>query len=242
MQKIDIFKNLSKDQLAVVLGCCREKQYELGARLFGEGEHASHIYIVRKGRIDLRFDLPGRDCSEKNTISTISEFGALGWSCFVPPYKYSLSAFCTTRTLEVIRIEKDSLAQVFETDNRLAYIVLSNLAILIGKRFQQLEKSASDAPVSMVKISVHLATCGIAAGAREVMGALMEELSRSGRHDLSVASSGCLGKCSTEPNVTIEIEGEDPVIYQKMNSEKMHQVFRQHILGGRIQTDFIIEE
>jgi NADP-reducing hydrogenase subunit HndB len=86
-----------------------------------------------------------------------------------------------------------------------------------------------------------MATCGIAAGAREVMGALMEELNRSDRQDLRVASSGCLGKCSTEPNVTIEIEGENPVVYQKMNSEKMRQVFQQHILGGRIQTDFILE-
>ena len=85
LEKIEIFKNLDKDQLTVVQGCCHEKQYELGAKLFGEGEHASHIYIVRKGQVDLRFDLPGRDSSEQNTISTISEFGAFGWSCFVPP-------------------------------------------------------------------------------------------------------------------------------------------------------------
>jgi NADP-reducing hydrogenase subunit HndB len=55
-----------------------------------------------------------------------------------------------------------------------------------------------------------------------------------------VESSGCIGKCPTEPNVTIEIEGQDPVVYQKMDAEKMRQVFHQHVLGGQIQTYFVL--
>jgi NADP-reducing hydrogenase subunit HndB len=92
----------------------------------------------------------------------------------------------------------------------------------------------------MVKVTVHLATCGIVAGARDVMDALLAETKHSSRSDIKVQSSGCIGKCTTEPNVTIEIEGEDRVVYQKMNAEKMRQVFHQHILGGQIQTDFVL--
>jgi NADP-reducing hydrogenase subunit HndB len=242
LQSVGIFKGLDEDQLSAVQGCCREQQHKAGTKLFGEGEPASHLYIVKKGQVDLRFDLPGRPTSEKNTISSILEFKAFGWSSLVAPHKYSLSAYCATPSCEVIKIDQACLTKLFEKDHGLGYLVLSNMARVIGKRFQKLEKLATASPVSMVKVIVHLATCGIVAGARDVMGALMEEMDRSGRPDIKVASSGCIGKCPTEPNVTIEIEGEDPVVYQKMNAEKMRQIFHQHVLGGQIQSDFVLND
>jgi len=242
LQSVGIFKGLDENQLSTVQSCCREEQHKAGTKLFGEGEPASHLYIVKKGQIDLRFDLPGRPTSEKNTISSILEFKAFGWSALVAPYKYSLSAYCTTQTCEVVKIDRQCLNKLFEENSRLGYLVLSNMARVIGKRFQKLEKLATASPVSMVKVIVHLATCGIVAGARDVMGALMEEMSSSNRSDIKVESSGCIGKCPTEPNVTVQIEGEDPVVYQKMDAEKMRQVFHQHVLGGQIQTDYTLVE
>ena len=242
LQSVGIFKGLDKNQLSAVQGCCREEEHKAGTKLFGEGEEASHLYIVKKGQVDLRFDLPGRPTSEKSTISSILEFKAFGWSSLVAPYKYSLSAYCSALTCEVVKIERQSLARLFEEDNRLGYLVLSNMARVIGKRLQKLEKLATASPVSMVKVIVHLATCGIVAGARDVMGALMEEMNHSGRPDIKVESSGCIGKCPTEPNVTVKIEGQDPVVYQKMDADKMRQVFHQHVLGGQIQTDFVLNE
>ena len=67
-------------------------------------------------------------------------------------------------------------------------------------------------------------------------------MSSSNRSDIKVESSGCIGKCPTEPNVTIEIEGEDPVVYQKMDPEKMRQVFHQHVLAGQVQTDLVLND
>jgi len=91
-----------------------------------------------------------------------------------------------------------------------------------------------------VKITVHMGTCGIAAGAREVMDALLEELAESGRDDIRVVNSGCMGMCSSEPNVTVEILDRDPVIYQHMDRNKMRQVFKRHIMHGEVQTDFAL--
>jgi NADP-reducing hydrogenase subunit HndB len=91
-----------------------------------------------------------------------------------------------------------------------------------------------------VKITVHMGTCGIAAGAREVMDALLEELAESGRDDIRVVNSGCAGMCSSEPNVTVEMMGQDPVIYQHMDRNKMRQVFKRHIMHGEVQTDFAL--
>jgi len=91
-----------------------------------------------------------------------------------------------------------------------------------------------------VKITVHMGTCGIAAGAREVMDALLEEMAQADRQDIRVATSGCMGMCSSEPNVTVDIQGKDPVIYQHMDRNKMRQVFKRHVLLGEVQTDFAL--
>jgi NADP-reducing hydrogenase subunit HndB len=91
-----------------------------------------------------------------------------------------------------------------------------------------------------VKITVHMGTCGIAAGAREVMHALLEQMAETERQDIRVMVSGCIGKCSSEPNVTIEMEGKEPVIYQHMDANKIRQVFDRHVLKGEVQTDFVL--
>jgi NADP-reducing hydrogenase subunit HndB len=90
------------------------------------------------------------------------------------------------------------------------------------------------------KITVHLGTCGIAAGGKEVMDALAEELAASGRKDIRVVTSGCMGMCSSEPNVTVEMLGKEGVIYKHMDKNKMRQVFKRHILLGEVQTNFAL--
>jgi NADP-reducing hydrogenase subunit HndB len=92
--------------------------------------------------------------------------------------------------------------------------------------------------VANVKITVHMGTCGIAAGAREVMNALMEEMAQTDRQDIRVFTAGCMGMCSSEPNVTVEIKGAQPIVYQKMEANRMRQVFKRHVLLGEVQTDF----
>ncbi len=93
---------------------------------------------------------------------------------------------------------------------------------------------------SNVKITVHMGTCGIAAGAREVMDALLEQMAETDRQDIRIMNSGCMGMCSSEPNVTIEMEGQKPVMYQHMNANKMRQVFKRHVLAGEVQTEFAL--
>ena len=101
------------------------------------------------------------------------------------------------------------------------------------------ETSLRDGPAN-IKITVHMGTCGIAAGAREVMNALMEEMAAADRQDIRVVASGCLGMCSSEPIVTIEAEGSEPIVYQLMDANKMRQVFKRHVLLGEVQTDFAL--
>jgi len=90
-----------------------------------------------------------------------------------------------------------------------------------------------------VNITVHMGDCGIAAGARDVMDAVMSEMAQADRQDIRLFTSGCLDMCSSEPNVTIDIENEPPVVYKKMTPDKTRQVFQKHVLTGEVQTEFV---
>ena len=82
--------------------------------------------------------------------------------------------------------------------------------------------------------------CGIASGAREVMDALMRAIEEVNVTDVAVTTSGCMGLCSREPLVTVEIIGQEPIKYEYMDANKMRQVFKKHVLEGDIQTPFVL--
>jgi NADP-reducing hydrogenase subunit HndB len=91
-----------------------------------------------------------------------------------------------------------------------------------------------------VKITVHMGTCGIASGAREVLDTLLEEIAAANVNDIFVTTSGCMGLCSREPLVTVEIINQDPIKYEYMTPNKIRQVFKRHILDGEIQLPFVL--
>lgn len=93
------------------------------------------------------------------------------------------------------------------------------------------------AGTARAKVTIHMGTCGIAAGAREVMAALLKEIEQQGVSDVLVTTSGCAGLCSREPMATVEVRSQAPVKYVNLTPDKMVQVFRLHILGGDIVAD-----
>ena len=238
--KADVFEGLGEGQFATLSEGFRELTYRKGERIFQEGEGADHLWIVKEGQVDVGFELPGRTDSEVQVLSSIPAGKSFGWSSFVLPHKYRLSSYCASAMCTVLRLDREFLLGCFEKDPDMGYKVMTNLASVVAERFSRLQGSETAAPYAQVKITVHLATCGIAAGAREVMNALVEEMAEEDRPHIKVQSSGCIGRCSTEPNVTLQIEGEEPVIYQKMNGEKMRRVFREHVLKGMVQSKWVL--
>jgi len=111
---------------------------------------------------------------------------------------------------------------------------------LKGIKEKTLKETALREGGTAIKITVHMGTCGLAAGAKEVMEALTEEVTASGRKDIRVVNSGCMGMCSSEPNVTVEMLGKEGVLYKHMDKNRMRQVFKRHILLGEVQTDFAL--
>ncbi len=84
------------------------------------------------------------------------------------------------------------------------------------------------------KVNIHMGTCGIAAGARKLMSAVLQEIEERKIKDVMVTTSGCAGLCSREPMATVEILEKPPVKYCDLNEEKMKEIFVHHILNGEI--------
>jgi NADP-reducing hydrogenase subunit HndB len=82
------------------------------------------------------------------------------------------------------------------------------------------------------RINVHLGTCGIASGAREILQTFLELVESSGTEEVVVTTSGCAGLCKREPMATIEIAGQAPVKYVDLTPEKAKKVFEEHVKGG----------
>ena len=92
---------------------------------------------------------------------------------------------------------------------------------------------------SDVRVVVGMATCGIAAGARPVLNAFVEEVNNSGlASKVTVSQTGCVGLCQYEPIVEIYEAGKEKVTYVKMTPEKAKTVVEKHLQNGEIVAEF----
>jgi NADP-reducing hydrogenase subunit HndB len=91
-----------------------------------------------------------------------------------------------------------------------------------------------------VKITVHMGTCGIAAGARKIMNAMLRKVEESGVTDVMLTSSGCAGLCNREPMITVEGKKFAPIKYVNLDEEKAARIFEEHVLNGNPVTEFAL--
>ncbi len=90
------------------------------------------------------------------------------------------------------------------------------------------------------KIIVHMGTCGIAAGAREIMNTLLDEFAKKNIEDVILTSSGCAGLCSKEPMATVEVKDEAPVKYVDLTPEKILRILSEHVMGGKVVSEYAL--
>ena len=91
-----------------------------------------------------------------------------------------------------------------------------------------------------IRVVVGMATCGIAAGARPVMLAFMDEASKRTLNNVTVSQTGCIGMCRLEPMVDVYLPGQEKVTYVHMTPEKVARVVAEHIVNGRVVEEYTI--
>ncbi len=146
LRELNPFEGMNEDHLKKLQTKCEEIEFRLGDKLFTQNDNALHLWIVREGNVDLRFELPDRRTTSPDmTVRSIEaadkapEAKILGWSCFVPPFRMRLSAYCVTNTCSIIRVLKTDLLQMFEQDSAMGYLFMSYMIRVVGFRFHQFQ-------------------------------------------------------------------------------------------------------
>ena len=94
-----------------------------------------------------------------------------------------------------------------------------------------------------IRVVVGMATCGIAAGARPVLNAFVEEVNNANLADkVTVSQTGCVGYCQLEPIVEIYEAGKDKVTYIHMNADKAKEVVEKHLKGGAVIAEYTVSD
>ena len=118
---------------------------------------------------------------------------------------------------------------------------MKSLAELAAIREKMKDKVILREGTGEIRVVVGMATCGIAAGARPVLNAFVEEVSKAGLNDkVTVSQTGCIGVCQFEPVVEIFEADKEKVTYVKMTAEKAAEVVEKHLKGGKVVSEYTI--
>ena len=93
---------------------------------------------------------------------------------------------------------------------------------------------------SDIRVVVGMATCGIAAGARPVMLAFMDEIKKRNLKNVTVSQTGCIGMCRLEPMVDVLVPGKEKVTYAKLNPDMVPRIVTEHIVNGNPVVEYTI--
>jgi NADP-reducing hydrogenase subunit HndB len=115
----------------------------------------------------------------------------------------------------------------------------ADLLAMAGKAKEDLELRGGP---KEIKVTVHMGTCGIAAGARDVVVSFLSEIGNAKLDNVTIHQSGCAGLCEMEPMATVSFVDGAVYHYGMLeNRDKVHQIVQSHLVGGRPVTEYLIK-
>ena len=119
---------------------------------------------------------------------------------------------------------------------------MKSLAELAAIRDKMKDKVSLREGANDIRIVVGMATCGIAAGARPVLNALVEAISENGLSEAAtVSQTGCIGICQYEPVVEVYQSDKEKDTYVQMTPEKAKKVVEEHIKNGNVVAEYTLK-
>lgn len=117
---------------------------------------------------------------------------------------------------------------------------LNELKALRDKLKADINVRSSGEIESNTRVIVGMATCGIAAGARPVFSAMVDEARLLDLTHVAFVQSGCMGACHSEPTVEVRVPGKEPILYGNVTSENGREIIRRHVRSGELVQNLII--
>ena len=139
IEKLDIFKGLSKEELGIIADLTEMKKNSKGEALFREKDDAKHIYILLKGKVRIQVQLSSKP--ETVAITVLTQTGQLiGWSGLVPEQYYTASAICQEDS-ELLAIEGTKLMSALEKDPLMGFKVMRKISEVISSRLRNIQRT-----------------------------------------------------------------------------------------------------
>ncbi len=113
---------------------------------------------------------------------------------------------------------------------------MSTPRILLSKLKDRSKARKTD---NVTRIRVGMATCGISAGADVVSEAFKKAVKEAGLENVVVMPTGCVGRCDLEPMAEVTKPGEPPVMYIRLNEEKVNRIVQEHLVGGKVVEEYV---
>lgn len=133
LEQCELFRGLDRDAIRRVTAIARREALSDGERLFTLGMEAERVYVILQGSVNISLPLPVRGALREVTLESKGVGSALGWSAFVPPQRFRLSAQASG-AVEVAAFERPDLEALLEGDPELGYEVMLRVAQVIAQR------------------------------------------------------------------------------------------------------------
>ena len=108
-------------------------------------------------------------------------------------------------------------------------------------REQIIEEKRRRASAGKVELIVTLGSCGIAAGALDVLQAVKKQVKADHLDDALVSETGCIGLCHHEPILEVVIGDQPKVTYGRVTVDAVKRIVREHVLDGKVVQDLVID-
>lgn len=140
LKEARLLKGLLPDELDKIQQLCEAHNIKKGTRVFEVGASADFLFVVVEGEIELRFEVVYFNASIEIPLDRKCIGEAFGWSALIEPYKYTLSAVAA-KDCQLLQLRGRDIERLCAENSHLGYVLMNNVAKLIGMRFSALEKA-----------------------------------------------------------------------------------------------------
>ena len=138
LRGINFFDGLTTSELSQLSKIFMIVKLKKGDKIFSRGDSAEDFYIVRSGKVYLSFQISILLADQEIVVDIVSAGNVFGWSSLVWPYKLTLSAYCDEDS-ELVQMRGKDLLALCAKKHRIGYIIMGNLARVIGSRMDRIQ-------------------------------------------------------------------------------------------------------
>ncbi len=134
-----LFNECTIQELNEIAKICKKITFKTGERIFEAKNFAEYLYIVSEGAVELRFTISYYNVSQEITLERKTEGEVFGWSALTKPNVYTNTALAIQDS-NLLSLNERDISELCKKNEHLGFILMKNIAEIIGERFQMVQK------------------------------------------------------------------------------------------------------